>query len=245
MRVTMAVLGLVLLVGGCGGKKKGGAPGESPGATTAGPAALQLRARAAKLCARAKECACKTADQCAAQLQPIQDDIPEAMWSCFEGLAADCSALCDDARGQQCLQASASELQQNLVRNTPSRYCSRKQACGCPEPNCETAAAGWATETSSLKVMACISLLECKDTYADLSDPNSVSHQLCYLPVKNAQGLRAQCDPYQYVGRACTGGTQDCPSCSMTVCCDHPNRRDAPAGTAGVCRMASLCYFNP
>lgn len=191
---------------------------------------------------RAKECNCKSADQCEAQLQPIQGDIPEAMWACFEGLAADCAAFCDDARSTQCLQASGAELQQNIAKNTPARYCSRKQACGCPEQDCAANAADWAKAASSLQVMACISLLGCKDTCAGLGDQQGVAYQQCYLPVKNAQDFKAQCDPYQHIGHVCRGGTQDCPDCSMTVCCDHPNRSNAAPGVQGTCRFAALCY---
>lgn len=130
----------------------------------------ELAERIAKLCEQQRSCGCG-ADVCETLMAPTAPSMPEAMWTCMEGLAASCA--CDSAANTACLQASKQELLANQARQLPLTFCARRDACGCGVPTCAATMTPFAADPIGHDLLVCWTNLECAHMCGDPRDAST------------------------------------------------------------------------
>lgn len=96
--------------------------------------------RGAAICDKANGCGCQNAGQCSSIVQSIAPHTPAEFWSCMEGVAGDCSALCTEyEQGTQCYAPHAAAIQASMNKANPAArgaaLCARAKECGCTNPD--------------------------------------------------------------------------------------------------------------
>ncbi len=111
-------------------------------APAATPASADATSRGDAICQQITKCACDNAANCPSAVQAIAPHAPDTFWSCFEGVAADCGALCTEyAAGEKCYGPVEAQIKASMQKSDPAArgaaLCARHTECGCKSETCQ------------------------------------------------------------------------------------------------------------